>query len=122
MLKIKLSTIFLLISFGVFYVLPDVIDSWVAAMTIMTACFCVFVLLNFAAKKASEEIKKLVKWLDFTWILMFLVILDDDPFLLDPNRDVFWHMINHYFFSFLMLVFAGLLIAILVRVYQEEKV
>jgi len=88
----------------------NVIPVWLGlAMTLVA--LCMFVLLNIEAFKTKELVKKLVIYADI--ILGLAIVL-----CLIPQGSSLY-IESHYSVDLLLLVIAGLLIAILVNSYKE---
>jgi hypothetical protein len=110
MKKLKISIITLLVLFGIFGMFLNIIPMWLGlSMTVIA--LCMFVLLNIEVFKLKGLIKKLVVYADIALglsVALCLVPLDSNLYLA-----------SHYTVDLLLLVIAGLLVAILVNAYKE---
>lgn len=111
MTNIKIPTIFLLASFGIYFVLFNLLG-WLE-IPIALVCLCVFVFLNIGAFGVKGAIKKLVLWADLALALFVGVALL-------PNWQGTYFVVR-YFMGIFILVFAGLLVAVLVNAYREKE-
>jgi hypothetical protein len=117
MQKIKISTITILalavISYliGIIYTNDNAI---LLAISLFLINLCMFVYLNFQALKIKGLIKKLMIYADIAFCIM--IVLSLTPYQ--------WSLFQVLRFSanIFILIFVGLLVAILVQAYKKEKI
>jgi hypothetical protein len=111
MTKIKISAIILLALFGIFVVFLNIIPVELM-MLLLIISFCLFIFLSIQSFKIGGMIKKLSLWADITTGLMILSAL--------VPKDSTFYLSAHYSIDLLLLVIAGLLVAILVQTYKKQ--
>jgi len=114
MKNIKISSTTLLVLFGLFLELQDIITGELVALYILLSS-CLFIFLNIEAFKIKGIIKKLVIDID-----VFLVIMIIAVFLPEEGRGSY--IIRNVSIDLILLVIAGLLVAILVNAYKKPKI
>lgn len=112
MKKIKISTIVLIVCFLVTFIFDSSIPTWLG-ISMGALSIIMLVLLNVEMFKIKGIIKKLIMYIDVV-VGLFLIL----TFL--PNG-IIDYKVNHYLSYFLVLVFAGLSIAILINAYRINR-
>jgi pilus assembly protein TadC len=112
MKKIQTPTIVLIACLSLTFIFYALIPIWLG-ISIGVLSIVMLALLNVGMFKVEEVIKKLIIYIDAT-LGLFLIL----TFI--PN-EIIGYKVNHYLSYFLVLVFAGLLILILVNAYRIEK-
>lgn len=112
MKKIKISTIVLLACLSLTFIFDSLIPIYLG-ITMGVLSVVMLILLNTEILKAKGIIKKLGLYIDVC-VGLFLIL----TFI--PNG-IINYKVNHYLSYFLVLIFAGLSIAILVNTYKIEK-
>lgn len=110
--KIKISTIVLIACLSLTFIFYSFIPIWLG-LSMGFLSVVMLVLLNIGMIKVKGIIKNLVLYIDVC-VGLFLIL----TFI--PNG-IIDYKVNHYLSYFLVLVFVGLLIAILVNAYKIEK-
>lgn len=112
MSKIKISSITLLVLFGITTVFLNIIPTWLGLIMAIVG-ICMFILLNIEAFKIKGLIKTLVMWADIT---IGLSIVSG---ILNTNVETSLFFITHQLINVFLLIFVGLIIAILVNLYKK---
>lgn len=109
MIKIKISAIALLVAFGITNVFFSIIPAWLGTVLVITSLIAL-VLLNARALRSGWLIKRLTIWADI--ILAIAIILFYIPATLINL------IVTNYLILSLLLIFQGLLVAVLIKAYS----
>lgn len=112
MKKVKISAIVLIAFLFLTFIFDSFIPIWLG-LSMGFLSIVMLVLLSVGTFKVKGVIKKLGLYIDVC-VGLFLILTFTPNGIID-------YKVNHYLSYFLILVFIGLLIAILVNVYRIEK-
>lgn len=113
MIKIKILTITLLTSFGISYVFFSEVPTWLW-IVLWLASIPAIIFLNTEAFKLKGSIMRLTIWADI--VLAICLIMIPIP------SNVINIIVTNYLIFCLILVYMGLIVAVLVSAYHLEKI